>query len=80
MGRPAFPVDTHVFQVCRRLGLLDGRQNPEKAHAFLEPRVPPGDRHALHLHLVAHGRQVCRSRRPLCATCVLVRLCAYPRK
>lgn len=75
MGRPAFPVDTHIFRVSRRLGLLDGRMTPETAQEFLESRIPPGDRHALHLHLVQHGRQVCKARRPLCAGCVLARAC-----
>jgi len=75
MGRPAFPVDTHVFRVSRRLGILDGRITPEKAQEFLESRTPPGDRHALHLHLVRHGRQVCKAQRPLCAGCVLARVC-----
>lgn len=75
LGRPAFPVDTHVFRVSRRLGLVDGRQTPERAQEFLETRIPPADRHALHLHLVQHGRQVCTAQRPLCAECVLARVC-----
>jgi endonuclease-3 len=79
MGRPAFPVDTHVFRVSRRLGLVDGRQTPERAQEFLESRIPPDDRHALHLHLVQHGRQVCKAQRPLCAECVLARVCASVR-
>ena len=79
MGRPAFPVDTHVFRVSRRLGLVDGRQAPERAQEFLESRIPPDDRHALHLHLVQHGRQVCKAQRPLCAECVLARVCASVR-
>lgn len=80
MGRPAFPVDTHVFRVSRRLGLLDGRPTPETAQASLESRVPPGDRYALHLDLVQHGRQVCRARRPVCGSCVLARVCDHVRK
>jgi endonuclease-3 len=79
MGRPAFPVDTHVFRVSRRLGLVDGRQTPERAQEFLESSIPPDDRHALHLHLVQHGRQVCKTQRPLCAECVLARVCASVR-
>ncbi len=75
MGRPAFPVDTHVFRVSRRLGLVDGRLTPEKAQEFLESRIPPDDRRALHLHLVQHGREVCKARRPLCTKCVLARVC-----
>ncbi len=80
MGRPAFPVDTHVFRVSRRLGLLDGRPTPETAQASLESRVPPGDRYALHLDLVQHGRQVCRARRPACGSCILARVCDHVRK
>jgi endonuclease-3 len=75
MGRPAFPVDTHVFRVSRRLGILDGHQTPEKAQEFLQSRIPPPDRRALHLHLVQHGRQVCKAQRPLCSECVLARMC-----
>ncbi|MBI4736957.1 MAG: hypothetical protein HY766_13035 [candidate division NC10 bacterium] len=80
MGRPAFPVDTHVFRVTRRPGLLNGRFTPEKAQESLEPRIPPGDRHALHVHLVQHGRQVCKAQRPLCRSCVLARVCDHVRR
>ena len=74
MGRPAFPVDTHVFRVSRRLGLVNGQLTPERAQ-FLESCIPPDDRHALHLHLIQHGREVCKAQRPLCAQCVLARVC-----
>ncbi|HYL80628.1 MAG TPA: hypothetical protein VEU07_07440, partial [Candidatus Acidoferrum sp.] len=80
LGRAAFPVDTHIYRVSRRLGLLNGQPTPEKAQEFLEPRVPSGDRYALHLHLVEHGRRVCKPQRPLCGDCVLARLCDYGRK
>jgi endonuclease-3 len=75
MGRPAFPVDTHVFRVSRRLGILDGQPTPDKAQEFLQSHIPPPDRRALHLHLVQHGRQVCKAQRPLCSECVLARIC-----
>ena len=80
LGRAAFPVDTHVFRVCRRLGLLDGQGTPESAQEYLEPLVRPGDRHALHIHLVEHGRQVCRAHRPACGDCVLAAVCAHVRR
>ncbi len=80
LGRPAFPVDTHVFRVCRRLGLLDSQPTPEKAQAFLESRVRPRDCHALHVHLVEHGRDVCRAHHPACAECSLFAICAYARR
>ena len=80
LGRATFPVDTHVFRVSRRLGLLNGQVTPEKAQEFLGPRIPPGDRYALHLHIVEHGRQVCKAQRPLCSDCVLARLCDHVRE
>jgi endonuclease-3 len=80
LGRPAFPVDTHVFRVCRRLGLLDGARSPEKAQALLEARVPPRDCHTLHVHLVEHGRQTCTARRPDCDACILAVLCDHARR
>jgi endonuclease-3 len=80
LGRPAFPVDTHVFRVCRRLGLLDGLRTAEEAQAFLEPLVRSRDTLALHLHLVEHGRQVCTARHPACGRCVLASLCDSARR
>ncbi|MFB3816999.1 MAG: endonuclease III [Candidatus Methylomirabilales bacterium] len=77
LGRPAFPVDTHVHRVTRRLGLLDGATSPERAQALLEPQIPPADRYALHVGLIEHGRRVCRAQRPLCPDCPLGRLCEH---
>jgi endonuclease III len=75
LGRAAFPVDAHVFRVCRRLGLLNGQATPEKAQVFLEPLVRSRDCLALNLHLVEHSRQVCTAHHPACGRCVLVSLC-----
>jgi endonuclease-3 len=77
LGRPAFPVDTHVHRVSKRLGLIDPTTTREKAHADLEVVVPATDYYAFHLNLIRHGRQVCTSRKPHCADCILIDLCAY---
>jgi endonuclease-3 len=79
LGKPAFPVDTHVHRVAKRLGLLDRVGTPEKAQATFERLVPPAQHYALHLQLIAHGRRVCRAQRPLCPQCGLRRLCDYAR-
>lgn len=71
MGRPAFPVDTHVHRVAGRLGWIPPRATAATAQQLLEESVPEAIRHPLHLALVAHGRQVCRSRAPRCEGCVL---------
>ncbi len=79
-GRPAFPVDTHIHRVSARLGLLPASTSPEKAHALLETMIPPEWYYPLHLNLIAHGRQTCRARRPLCETCILKTRCDYFQK
>jgi endonuclease-3 len=80
MGRAAFPIDTHVHRVTRRLGWIDESASADKAHRVLTPRIPPEIRYELHLALINHGRRVCISRRPRCSECVLLDLCdAGPR-
>ena len=80
LGRPAMPVDTHVFRVAQRLGLIPGRvgkaaMTPEKAHALLEAAVAPQDYYAFHIGLIKHGRRTCAAQRPHCDACVLRDLC-----
>jgi endonuclease-3 len=77
LGRPAFPVDTHVHRVTKRLGLIGPRVSREKAHDELEQLVLPEDYYAFHLNVIRHGRQVCVSRKPRCANCILRDVCAY---
>ncbi len=75
MDRAAFPVDTHVHRVAGRLGWIPARATAVGAQDYLECAVPEAIRYPLHLALVAHGRQVCRSRAPRCEGCVLRREC-----
>ncbi len=75
LGIPAFPVDTHVHRVTRRLGLIGPKVSREKAHDELEELVDPEDYYALHLNLIRHGREVCASRNPQCERCSLQDLC-----
>jgi len=80
LGKPAFPVDTHVHRVARRLGLIPERTSREKAHELLEAIVPPEIYYPFHLNLIAHGRAVCHARAPRCEDCVLREECAYGRR
>ena len=77
-GHPAFPVDTHIHRVATRLGLLPSGCTAERAHAVLEPLIPPTQVYAAHVNLIRHGRTVCRSRLPDCQHCCLRTLCPYP--
>jgi endonuclease III len=75
MGRAAFPVDTHVLRVTKRLGLIPDKSNAEVAHKLLEPAIPPELRYEFHVQLINHGREICVAQRPLCSECVLFDLC-----
>ncbi len=76
-GMPAFPVDTHVHRVSRRLGLIDSKTTADEAHRILEGLVPAGEVYSFHVNLITHGRRVCKSQRPLCDTCVLAPRCDF---
>ena len=71
LGMPAMPVDTHIFRVSKRLGLIGPKINADKAHDILEPMVRPEEVFAFHMFLIQHGRQVCKAQRPLCGECAL---------
>ncbi|MBI2872389.1 MAG: endonuclease III [Chloroflexi bacterium] len=75
LGMPAFPVDTHVHRVSRRLGLVAPGVNADRAHRVLEEAVPPERRFPLHVYLITHGRRVCKAPRPRCEACVLADIC-----
>ncbi len=75
LGRPALPVDTHVFRVAKRLGLVDSKASVERAHGLLEGLVPADKVYQFHVLMIEHGRKVCKAQRPRCAECVLQRLC-----
>jgi len=71
LGKPSLPVDTHVFRVARRVGLIDSSVSVEKAHSLLQERIPSSKVYQFHLHMIEHGRRVCHARRPHCHECVL---------
>ncbi len=80
MGRPAFPIDTHVHRVARRLGWIDEKASAERAHTELAPKVPPDIRYDLHVALIDHGRKICKPKMPRCTECAVFDLCeAGPR-
>jgi endonuclease-3 len=77
LGRPAFPVDTHIHRVTRRLGLIPQNTSRERAHILLEALIPPELYWTLHLNLIEHGRQICHARKPACGKCPLRTQCTY---
>ncbi|MBN1934206.1 MAG: endonuclease III [Anaerolineae bacterium] len=79
LGRPAFPVDTHVHRVTGRIGLIGPKVGREQAHEVFETVMPPETFYALHLNLIRHGREVCAARKPRCEICTLRNLCDFGR-
>ena len=80
LGRPVFPVDTHVHRIAQRLGLISSSVSAEAAHGILQGMIPDELVYSLHVNLVRHGRQVCKARNPACDICVLLPICPYGRK
>jgi endonuclease-3 len=77
LGREAFPVDTHILRIGKRLGFIPEQMNAEKAHLWMRELVPRGKSWSLHLNLIRLGREVCKAQRPLCHICFLRRGCLY---
>ena len=67
-------VDTHVFRLSRRLGLVKGK-TPEKAELELMTLFSQADWAYLSHALILHGRQVCRAKKPLCTNCLFNKVC-----
>jgi len=75
LGRPAFPVDTHIYRVSGRLGMRAANLNLEQTHDFLESAIAPEDYYAAHLNLIRLGREICHARNPECPRCPLADIC-----
>ncbi len=89
LGRPAFPVDTHVYRVTQRLGLIGPKATEASAHGTLEtmirvasengalPATPQAAMFELHINLIGHGRKLCHAISPECGRCRLLPLCPF---
>ncbi len=80
LGRPVFPVDTHIYRVTGRIGLRPRKMSVEKAHMHLERIFPPETYYAAHLNIIRLGREICQARRPRCEVCPIRSLCDYGRQ
>jgi len=76
-GKPAMPVDTHIFRVSKRLGLIDPRLSIEDAHRVLSDMVPKHLIYEFHLGIIEHGRRTCKAQNPGCGFCVLYNGCRF---
>jgi len=77
-GKPVMPVDTHIYRVTKRLGLLPKELSIEEAHRLLSDMVPKSLIYDFHLGIIEHGRKTCKAQNPRCGVCVLYGLCRFP--
>jgi len=73
---PAFPVDTHVFRVTRRLGLANS-STADKVSDEMMKRLSKNKWHLMHHLLINHGREICVAQNPKCEICCLKDICNY---
>jgi endonuclease-3 len=76
-GRPAFPIDTHIFRIARRLGVIAEKCSDEEAHRQMAKLIPEERYFEVHINLIRHGRKICRPSAPLCEQCCLIDYCHY---
>ena len=75
-GKSTMAVDTHVFRVSHRLGLVPSTADtPYKVEQVLVKNIPAEDIPRAHHWLLLHGRYVCTSRKPHCEKCDLSGVC-----
>ena len=76
-GKATLAVDTHVFRVAHRLGLVSKSDNtPYKVEMALTKYIPEEDIPNAHHWLLLHGRYVCTARKPHCEKCEISKYCA----
>lgn len=78
--KPAIPVDTHVYRVSQRLGLIGPKTTADQAHAILESLLKAVQYYTFHINMVTLGRRVCLAQRPRHETCVVCSHCDYVNK
>jgi endonuclease-3 len=69
LGKPAFPVDTHVYRVSGRIGLRPAAISADQAHVYLAGVFLPEQYGPGHLNLIRLGREICHARKPNCPNC-----------
>ncbi len=75
LNKPYFPVDTHITRISERLGFVKKNEDP---HDKMNALVPEKIIYQFHMHLIAHGRETCKARKPLCHECVIRKFCPFP--
>ena len=75
-GHDTIAVDTHVFRVANRLGLVDTDKTKEVEQSLMDV-LPEKYWTKFHHWLIFHGREVCKARNPQCNVCKISKYCDY---
>jgi endonuclease-3 len=75
--KPVMAVDTHVFRVSNRIGLVTNARTPKIVEEQLSRNIPEELINKAHHWLILHGRYICRARNPICEQCGLTEFCKY---
>lgn len=78
-GQPTIAVDTHVFRVANRTGMVKTK-TADATQKALEKKVPAEFKQHAHHWLILHGRYTCKARKPMCFNCRIEELCRYKKK
>lgn len=74
--KPAMAVDTHVFRVSARIGLVRNAKTPLETEKQLMKHIPNDKMHDMHHWLILHGRYICKAINPDCINCPITAACA----
>ena len=74
-NKPVMAVDTHVFRVSERIGLVHNSKTPLETEKQLTKNIPSEIIPKAHHWLILHGRYTCKARKPLCNKCFLTDCC-----
>ena len=79
LGRQVFPVDTHCWRICGRLGLVASSSRPRACTPEemdrLQEKIPPQLRFSLHVNMISLGREFCAYYDPRCSSCPIEGQC-----
>ena len=78
-GEPTIAVDTHVFRVSNRIGIVRAKNELETEKQLLK-NIPKQWKQHAHHWLILHGRYICKARKPLCYQCNIADICEYKDK
>ena len=78
-GKPTIAVDTHVFRVANRIGLVD-EANSQRTEESLLKIIPKKFLYYAHHWMILHGRNTCQARKPNCKNCQIEKFCQFDKK